>query len=237
MKKRIMYVVLFVFTLSTVYAADVGIGIATWYAGWKMKSKSYEWDIDPVLFIGPTAFYQFADEWSISLIALVTANKYEQEISGSDTIKYRRYDADLTLNYLINSYIKCFAGIKYLAFDYTTDTMEAFNQGAGPGAGIGLTVPLSANFYLLGLVSGIYGYGRETFNNTYPWYPNNVNFYSYGANSTLQISYLVQTINAILTIGYRYQYIKVHYLDDIPNSPKDWDNHFKGFTASVVKAF
>ncbi len=226
------------FIASTLYAADLGVGISAWYADWKMESKSLGTsNLKPALFVGPTISYQFEDKWSITLIALATLNKYEQKISTNNSIRYRRYDVDCTLNYQISQYIKFFAGVKYLAFDFNSDNDNGINHGVGPGAGIGFSFPIVSNIYLLGIISGIYGYGLETVENPPPGSPENRNFYSFGINSSLQLAYYLQAVETTITAGYRYQYIQLHYLDYGTDEDNKYDNHFKGFTASVTKSF
>ncbi|MDH7552683.1 MAG: hypothetical protein QHH74_03410 [Spirochaetota bacterium] len=237
-KNKISIMFLILFVASKIYAADLGVGISVWYADWKMESKTLgTFNLEPALFVGPTISYQFEDKWSITLIALATVNKYDQDISANDSVKYRRYDVDCTLNYQISRYIKCFAGIKYLAFDFNSDNYNGINHGVGPGAGIGFSFPIVSSIYLLGIVSGIYGYGLEKTDNPPAGSPDNRNFYSFGINSSLQLAYYIQAIETTISAGYRYQYIQLHYLDYGTDEDSKYDNHFRGFTASVAKSF
>ncbi|HQG41943.1 MAG TPA: hypothetical protein PLE64_04460 [Spirochaetota bacterium] len=208
-----------------VYADDLGIGISAWYADWEMDNSSNpKKTMDPVLCIGPSLSYQFSETLSVTLVALFTPKKYEMPDEGSEDSKLRRYDSDLALNYQLNRYIKLFAGAKYLGFTFEGGK----HHGAGPGAGIGFTIPIVYNFYFLGNASGLYLYGNHNDNS------NDTNYNEYGYNLAGQLAYYFPSIGLTTSLGYRYQYIKSDYNT---NNMADDEHTFKGFTCLVVKSF
>jgi len=208
----------------SVYASDLGIGVAGWYADWKMEGEHTR-KMDPVFYIGPSISYQFAQSWSTTLVALFTPSPYEMpENNGSTDIK--RYDADLTLNYQLIRYIKFFFGGKYLGFTYS----DGKHHGAGPGGGIGFTIPVIDNFYFLANASALYLWGSHKDTN------GTKDFIEYGYNATAQLAYYAASLGLTTSVGYRYQLVKSEYDTDDPYGKKD-EHTFKGFTLLIVKSF
>jgi len=76
------------------------------------------------------------------------------EMSPRATQAIKRYDSDTALNYSINRYIKLFGGAKAMGYSWK----DGSHYGVGPALGIGLTLPLSASLFLLGNLSGLYGF-------------------------------------------------------------------------------
>ncbi|MCX8123336.1 MAG: hypothetical protein N3F66_04140 [Spirochaetes bacterium] len=235
MKLRFFYTVLFVLTLSTVHAADMGIGISTWYAGWDVKRNDAKVKMDEVLYIGPSISYQFHEKWSCTLVALATPQKYTWQV-GTEEMELRRYDVDLALNYQINRYTKVFAGAKYLAFAYhnKTNGNDGLHHATGPGAGISFTMPVFTNVYVLANLSGLYILGNQKEDQQTG--TKSINFYEIGANGSLQLAYYFPSVAITLAAGYRLQYVETHYLEKEPNNP-NLDHTFKGFTVLLVKSF
>jgi hypothetical protein len=221
---KIITCILIIIVSVSVYASDLGIGVAGWYADWKMESDKTR-EMDPVFYIGPSISYQFAQSWSTTLVALFTPSPYEMpENNGSTDIK--RYDADLTLNYQFIRYIKFFFGGKYLGFTYD----DGKHHGAGPGGGIGLTIPVIGNFYFLANASALYLWGSHKDNN------GTKDFIEYGYNATAQLAYYAASLGLTTSVGYRYQLVKSEYDTDDPYGKKD-EHTFKGFTFLIVKSF
>ncbi len=215
---------------SSLYASDVGIGISGWYADWKMynpdRTNQKTSTMDPVFYIGPSLSYQFAQAWSTTLVALFTPSPYEMPSSNSETTDIRRYDADLALNYQLMRYIKFFFGGKYLGFEFK----DGKHRGAGPGGGIGLTIPVINNFYFLGNLSALYLWGSHKDND------GTKDFIEYGYNIAAQLAYYAASTGLTTSIGYRYQFIQSNYDTDDPNNEKD-EHTFKGVTLLIVKSF
>lgn len=239
MKKYSILFMMVVFLNSMLYAADLGVGISAWYADWKMERKSSTEggtvNMDEVLYIGPSIAYQFSDNWSTTLVALATPQKYTWEM-GTERMELRRYDVDLALNYQINRYIKVFGGGKYLAFAYhnKTNGKDGIHHALGPGGGISFTMPLITNVYLLANLSGLYIYGKQQEEQTTG--DQSINFYEIGANGSMQLAYYIPSVAVTLAAGYRYQYVESRYTENSSANP-DLEHTFKGFTVLLVKSF
>jgi len=228
--KIIIYSILTFIISSSLYASDLGIGVSGWYADWKMYNPDNPNDktnkMDPAFCIGPSVSYQFAQSWSTTLVVLFTPSPYEMSNESSDATKIRRYDSDLVLNYQLVRYLKIFFGGKYLGFTFK----DGKHHGAGPGGGIGLTIPVIDNFYFLGNVSGLYLWGSHKDNDS------SKDFTEYGYNAAVQLAYYASSAGLTTSIGYRYQFIKSRYDTDDPYGKKD-EHTFKGFTFLIVKSF
>ncbi len=224
MKQFTIILIFFMLFITSIqlYADDLSIGISSWYADWKMVNEDNETlKMDPALYIGPSIAYQFSERWSATFVGLVTANQYEMP-EENGTNKIRRYDNDLALNYQLHRFIKIFAGAKYLGFTFK----DGKHYGTGPGGGIGLTIPLINNFYLLGNASLLYLWGHHDDNSS------NRDFTEFGYNLAAQLAYYATSVGVTASIGYRYQYFKSKYDTGEQNK-----HMFKGFTALLVKSF
>lgn len=224
--------IIFIITIicsTSLLASDLGIGVSGWYADWKMynpdDTSNKTKKMDATFCIGPSLSYQFAQSWSTTLVALFTPLPYEMKNEYSNT-KIRRYDSDLVVNYQFLKYLKFFFGGKYLGFTFT----EGKHHGAGPGGGIGLTIPVIGNFYFLGNASVLYLWGSHKDNN------GTRDFTEYGYNAAVQLAYYASSAGLTTSIGYRYQFIKSRYDTDDPYGKKD-EHTFKGFTFLIVKSF
>lgn len=208
------------------YAKDVGLGIAVWYADWEMENPNGgKRKMDSVFYIGPSISYQFSPAWNITLLGLYTPLPYEMP-DDLETTEITRYDGDLTLNYQISRYVKVFFGGKYLGFVFDGGR----HHGAGPGGGIGLTIPIIGNFYFLGNASALYLKGTHKDNQS------NMNFDEYGYNTAAQVAYYIASLGLTTSIGYRYQHLTSKY--DTNDIERDEDQHtFKGFTFLIIKSF
>ncbi|MCX8123335.1 MAG: hypothetical protein N3F66_04135 [Spirochaetes bacterium] len=218
------------FLISPLYPSDLGLGISAWYADWKMYNPnepiSKTTKMDPVVYIGPSISYQFAPSWSTTLVALYTPSPYKMTNDYNETTEITRYDVDLALNYQLSRYIKVFVGAKYLGFNFD----GGHHQGAGPGGGIGLTLPLISNFYFLANASGLYLWG----NHKDP--DKSRDFAEYGYNLSVQIAYYAASLGLTASLGYRYQLIASEYDTNDPYAKED-EHTFKGFTILIVKSF
>lgn len=216
--------ILVIIISGSAHASDLGIGIAGWYADWKMEREQTR-KMDPVFYIGPSISYQFAQSWSTTLVALFTPSPYEMKEDNKST-DVKRYDADLTLNYQLIRYIKIFFGGKYLGFFFN----DGKHYGAGPGGGIGLTIPVIDNFYFLANASALYLWGTHKDNE------RTMDFTEYGYNTTAHLAYYAASLGLTTSVGYRYQPVKSKYNTNDPNHKKD-EHTFKGFTVLLVKSF
>ncbi len=201
-------------------AVDMSVGAATWFTWWSMDSSHSTDDYDPTFMYGPVLSFGFSKKWSLSSIFLY--GRFSGESSSSDI---ERFDSDTTLNYSINRFIKIFGGAKVMGF-----TQPDFSHiSAGPALGVGLTLPLGGNFFVLANVSGMYNYAWQHENSV------NLNAVVPGVNTTLSLAYYIEKASTTITLGGRFQYFHISY-DDLP-SDYDMDHYFYGATLSAVYSF
>ncbi|MGQ9843105.1 MAG: hypothetical protein ACUVRK_06010, partial [Spirochaetota bacterium] len=220
--------ILIIIISTSVHASDLGIGVVGWYADWKMESDHTS-KMDPVFYIGPSISYQFSQSWSTALVALYTASPYKATEDNEST-DIKRYDTDLTLNYQLTRFIKFFVGGKYLGFFFSGGK----HYTAGPGGGIGLTIPVIENFYFLANASISYQWGKHEESNESG--KSGKPCTEYGYNTTAQVAHYAASVGLTTSVGYRYHLIRTKY--DTSDSNKQSEDHtFKGFIVLLVKSF
>ncbi len=229
MKKIIIIsiVVLFCFTAIPLFAVDLNLGAATWYSWWEMESDSGTQTIDPTFLVGPVVSFGFSENWNLSMVFLYGQFEMDEENS---TNEINRVDSDISLNYIINNNIKVFGGIKGMGYYFDNGR----HHSLGPALGIGLTIPLVGNFYLLGNISGMYNYGEHTDEGGENDNTTRSIIREYGFNSTVSLAYYIENASTTVSIGGRYQYFRDEFESE--NDP-DQDLRFYGFTASAVYSF
>jgi hypothetical protein len=221
------------FFSKSIVAADVSVGVSSWYTTWIMTGKDSnnnknKTTMGPEIMIGPAVSVQLAKEWALSSVVLVSS-KYDMPQGESDgTLKLTRTDSDTTLNYSINKYFKIFPGIKFMRFSYT----NGFHQSAGPGFGCGVTLPILESLFFITNGSGSYLFGRHKDGGEGG---STVGMHEYGYNITAGLAYYIESISTTVSLGYRYQYFHTKYTDTTTQS--DLDHVFRGFTASIVYSF
>lgn len=224
-QKIIIAAVLFIpFTSSTLSAADLSAGITTWYTAWDFEMNS-DADVkyDPGFMYGPMLSIGVTPDINLSFVFLY--GRFLQTADGVES-DINRYDSDLALNYRIGSNFKIFAGVKYIRFTFEPD---GTHQAVGPGVGLSSVFPIEGNFFILGNISGLYLAGNEKF----PGYYDDKTR-EYGVNASLSAAYYIPSASTTLTLGGRFQLVKIMYEDreDINNT-----NRFYGVTLSAVYTF
>ncbi len=208
-------------------AADLSVGGSVWYA-WYDESRKGSDDptVDPSLLYGPVLALGFAPKWSLTAVFLYGV--YDYEMSPGESEPLRRYDSDIALNYSINRYVKLFGGVKVMGYTFDSGS----HYGAGPALGLGVTLPLSDSLFLLGNVSGVYGFGREEHDQGLSSAAREAGF-----NSTLALAYYIEPASTTITLGGRYQWFSIKYENDDPDEYADSRITFYGVTFSVVYSF
>jgi len=177
---------------------------------------------------GPVLSLRLSDQWSLSGVFLYGKFKNTDDGDrGFDTCN--RYDSDISLNYNLNRYLKIFAGGKFLGFSWEDSHTNGFHWSAGPGLGLGATLPVTSNMFLLANVSGIYARGKDTADNR-----DTINVTEKGLNSNISFAYYITSASTSINLGFRHQYLRSDYDtdDDI-----DEKHHFYGVTLSAVYSF
>lgn len=228
------------------------------------------WTISSVVVIGTMDFYTRGFAQGIDLY---------NETSGLTNKGYSRHvlkwDSDTTLGFTPHRYIKLYAGFKAQGYRYreithfydlsafpavyvdhaeNTDSVNCY----GPGMGIGATVPLVENLYLLANLSGVflwcveksdlnlnrtYGLDSTGFVLSYIHLPRG-KFISYGGTASLSLAYAISKINTTLALGGRYQLLynrqrsgNILHNDVTMNIIDRQYDHFFGVTFSVIYTF
>lgn len=210
-------------------AADLSVGATAWYTAW-----DYEDDVDsgvkfsPSFLYGPVLSMTMTQDLSLSFVFLY--GKFDMD-TGSNTITNTRYDSDLICNYRISNYFKIFAGAKYIGFTWEEDGKH---QALGPGAGISTVFPVGGNFFILGYFSGMYLRGQEdgAKGSSYSVKTN-----EYGGNASLSLAYYIQSASTTISLGGRYQQLKIKYDNNESGMTPDSMSKFYGVTLSAVYSF
>ncbi|MBN1495478.1 MAG: hypothetical protein JXA07_01835 [Spirochaetes bacterium] len=131
------------------------------------------------------------------------------------SLKSKKYDCDLLVSYQINSLFKFFFGPKYQGYQYRKRTFELiisesqedieYNSG-GMGAGIGCSLPITGDLYLLMNFSGIVLVGSQKGSED----NGDRTSVAYGGNEIVTLAYHIRPIHATIAVGGRLQYLYFH---------------------------
>ena len=162
-------------------------------------------------------------------------NNSQLKLAGLDEncekiMEITRLDSDSALNYSINRYVKVFAGLKVVRFNWSTGS----HNGLGPAAGFGLTIPVGGSFYILGNLSGAYIFGTHEGTDGGTGLLSN-DYIDMGLNSNLTLAYYAQAISTTISLGFRYQYFYSDYEDNVLQS--DQHHHIYGVILMAVYSF
>jgi hypothetical protein len=220
------------------------VGLSTWYSWWDQKAwnKNKTGEVinfDPAFFYGPVLSVKLTDYFNLTFVYLYAKFEVEEK-SGYEktTIKHKRTDADLALNYRLNNYLKVFAGAKYMPYESSgsnsSGTSKSDHSGLGPGFGVSCTYPVLDNLFVLGTLSGFYLWSSEDFSSSISGKDYTHDYKRYGFNSTLAFAYYIAEISTTISLGGRLQYYKSDY-----NYEKvDYiDNMFYGVTLTATYSF
>jgi hypothetical protein len=232
----VLGIVVLIMSPSVSKGADVSVGATAWYAEWLLRPTSTsnnngggtpKTTMGPEWMVGPALSVRFAQNWTLGEVFLYSATKYDMSSSGGGPGKLSRTDSDTTLNYNINRYFKIFPGVKYMRFSYT----GGHHQSVGPGFGVGATLPLTDNLFVIVNGSGSYLFGDHKDQGA-----SSVGFREYGYNTTAGLAYYVESISTTINIGYRYQFFHTKF-DNHNSGNDDLDHTFRGFNMSVIYSF
>lgn len=206
----------------------------------------------------------------LSSILFPPASFYMDVSQQTYTRRSVKMESDTTVSCSLHRYVKFFAGFKYQGYRYNEEFKEVRTTDAsyrelrdevkqfGGGVGLGGTVPLGANFFLLASASGIalWGFETTTFSTEYgisfpsPVYTLNLvwkgkgRFFSYGCSTSLSLAYYIARIGTTVSIGGRYQVLfyrqKYHdiFRNDVAmNIVNGKYDHFYGVTFSMTYSF
>jgi hypothetical protein len=211
--------------------AGVAAGISTWYTGWSYSNSNG--DTKPGLLYGPAFSVDLKDKWSLAGVFLMGRL---DEKTDYGTIKNRRYDCDITANYIMSRYLKLFGGIKLIHFSWNNDkssvpvfgTGKSHNRSAGPALGVGLTVPVADSLFVQTNLSGLVTQGDQTVEGE-----ERTAVRCYCVNTSLALAYYVESLSSTITFGGRYQFVRSKY-EKYYSAQK---MHFYGVTLSMIYHF
>jgi len=227
-KKIILLSVSLISVSSIATASDFTAGVTAWYTNWSVEDEdgSSGADVDPSILYGPALLLRLNEIYSITFVFLYGSFRFHD--SESETIY--RYDSDLAINYRLSEYFKIFAGAKYMRFEARG---KFYNHSLGPALGLGVTIPVLDNLFIIGNASGLYSWGEEVNQDSST---DNTGVRFYGMNSSLMLSWYIPAASASLSIGGRYQPV-VMIQEDRPSSEDETKFQFYGLTATAVYSF
>ncbi|MFC1670817.1 hypothetical protein ACFL20_10535 [Spirochaetota bacterium] len=220
-------------------AASMGIGVTTWTSWWDFEQDSQEDspDIGHAFLFGPAVSIGISPKWKVSAVFLY--GKFKPDVPAVDENstdgggfppELKRYDLDVTLSYILLDYFKIFVGGKFMGYEFEGGT----HMSGGPAIGMGLTLNLVDNLYLLFNVSGMFLFGGQESERSEGTFT--ADFYEAGVNSSLSLAYYFTPINTTLSIGFRHQFFKTIMKDDLENEGDQMHN-FYGITIAAVFSF
>lgn len=219
-------------------AVEMSAGVSTWYAWWDyIKQDDIKAEVDPTLLYGPALSLKINDDFNLTFLFLYGKFNVDQtDLITSEKYSYdvKRFDSDNALNYRINNYCKFYIGAKYssYSFDIATSGWDSSmeHNSFGPATGISAVFPLSNDFFIIGNLGGFYLWGNEE--NSGSGYSETSKGKDYGLNSTLSIAYYINSASTTISLGGRYQYLKMDYEDQDTT-----DTKFYGITLSATYSF
>jgi len=237
---------------------------------------------------GPVISIGFLERWSIQSVFTIgrfqsVSNGFSrdtmvfQNISMSASYKkYTRdilkWDSDTSIGCAVHRMVKIFAGFKWQGYRYD-EHLDNFMMvqppfirrvlsddvnGYGGGIGLGLTIPLGAEFYLMMSVSGLalWSFEKIDINRSKSYYidltglnpllmwEQKGRYFSYGGSASLSFAYYIKKINTTISIGGRYQllfnrqrYNNLFYNDAAMNIIDGQYDRFFGITMSAIYTF
>ena len=227
---------------SKVYAFDITVGATTWYSWWDLEQKGQSYNIDPTFLYGPALSVRLNDDFNLTFVFLY--GKFDMEESHWDNstppvkefqkFKLKRYDSDLALNYRLNEYFKVFAGVKYINYSFATGGhME--HTGFGPGLGLSCAFPIVDNLFLLGTLSGFYLWAEEEDDGKNG--RSSRDSKDYGINSNLSLAYYIAQASTTVSLGGRFQYMKIDKDKRNDNDSGNQTAKFYGVTLTATYTF
>jgi hypothetical protein len=217
-------------------AIELSAGASTWYCWWKNADDEKDMKLSPAFLYGPVLSMRFDESWSLAGVILYGEFTPKDKDRDRSPDSVSRYDSDLSLNYNINRYFKIFSGGKFMGFTWKAGHTDGTHWSAGPGLGIGSTLPLTESLYLLINLSGTYSWGKDvnTTNDNGVDVKNRNKIKERSISTSLSFAYYFSSASTSVNLGFRYHYLNINS----SNKQDDNDtNNFFGPTFSVVYSF
>jgi hypothetical protein len=228
------------------------------------------WSIQSVFTIGKFKSFSSGPSYDAVLFSnhqnlVASYKKYTRDIL--------KWDSDTSIGCAVHRMVKIFAGFKTQGYRYEerlddvmyeeslmlihralVDDVKAY----GCGLGLGLTIPLGADFYLMMSASGLVLWSFEKINinrsKSYmvqkngpyflPVIQRKGRYLSYGGSAALSLAYNIKKIDTTISLGGRYQlllnrqrYNNLFFNDVAMNIIDGQYDHFFGVTVSAIYTF
>lgn len=188
-----------------------------------------------------------------------------------------KWDSDTSIGCSVHRMVKIFAGFKHQGYRYNENLKNLlfipgdpnlFNRALtddvrsyGGGLGIGLSIPVVADFYIMTSISGLALWSFEQIAvkqsesliystisgmDVLFLFPQKGHYFSYGGSASLSLAYNIEKINTTLSLGGRYQILfnlqnyskhNLFYNDVAMNIIDRQYDHFFGITFSAIYTF
>ncbi|HOT46533.1 MAG TPA: hypothetical protein PLM53_17055 [Spirochaetota bacterium] len=146
-------------------------------------------------------------------LPVFSASGFGYIIPYSKKMDVKKYDCDLLVSYQINSFFKIFFGPKYQGYQYKTTTSlsvpsteDIEHHSGGLGVGIGCTLPIAGDFYLMMNFSGVVLVGMQKGSED----EGDRISIAYGGNETIALTYYIRAAHIVISAGGRLQYLYFH---------------------------
>ncbi|MBP7584142.1 MAG: hypothetical protein KBA61_08930 [Spirochaetes bacterium] len=232
-----------------------------WNPAWSEGFDNVE--IDPALLVGPVLSLTVFDTFTLTGFMMVSVNnprsRYSLPLAGVGNVgivsNVERLEAELSLMYLVNRYFRILAGYKTQLYNeedtpetvivpvgYTSrvDFWKNSFQISGPGAGMALILPVADAFSLSISTSLIYlaidhtsprlkQMGMEIYSEGIDY-----NYTGTGNNTAITASYYFPSMNTVISLGGRFQFLHYKAEGDAPSMGNDY---YYGITFAALYLF
>jgi hypothetical protein len=217
-----------------------------------------EWKTSGAFLYGPAVSVKLSESWSLSSVFAVSGQYRQTGVSyigtttyysrGDPVIRIRKYDLDTTVGYSPLKYLKVFGGFKYQGYSYKgksysvtytlpnyvfpyQNRLKSGSDAYGAGLGLGATLPLFEDIYLLANVSGLYlRFGADLDHKTIGEPMIRQRYWqSYdagGANGSLSFAWYIPAAAVTVSVGARFQVLRFYcrrvvcdYLESSTSAP------------------
>jgi hypothetical protein len=232
-----------------------------WNPAWAQDYNNVK--IDPALMAGPLVSLTIYEDFTLTGLYMRSINNpgadYTATPSGTGPIvtfntRLKREEGEANLMYALSRAFRIFAGYKMQAFteeagrdDVTVPNpaislVNAWNNEfriSGPGAGIAVVLPLTKSLGLSMSTSLIYlwikyqGYKLE-WGSSMNGIKDNNDYTGIGNNSALSLFYSLPSINTVISLGGRFQYLRYIAKGSAPSLGNDY---YYGVTLAAVYYF
>ncbi len=179
--------------------------------------------------------------------------------------KTYKFDSDTIVTYSVTRMFRIFGGVKWMGYNWyqkvyyvnidgypVFESTKSYESTVGPGLGVGFSVPLADSLFLMINVNGLYTVGTETMTTSTYYYDiaessksgpvvQVFDLVSWGGNGDIAVAYYLQSAKTTLSLGFRYQQLKVigrdrkEYLNtNDPFMERDTQDVFYGVTFTAL---